>query len=171
MRPQEPHFFSPSRILTFALVIFLTICIGYALYDQGNPIIFTYTDVYYAFGALILLFGVLKCLFHLARVEFKSLLHTVFATSIYLGVVFMGNFICDSISKYYDSERYEAKVYQKKIQKISKKISKNPYNETLFIERGRLYNERGETRKAKQDFDQASKIEWLNSQTKVNQNE
>jgi len=169
MQSQEPQFFSPLRILTFAIVILSTIFIGYTGYHQGNPIIFTYTHIYYAFGALILLFGVLKCLFHLARVEFKSLLYTAFATSIYLSVVFMGNFVCDSISKHYDSERYEAKVYQKKIKQISKKIASYPYNETLLIERGKLYNEHGETRKAKQDFDHASKVEWLNTQTKNNQ--
>lgn len=169
MSTQKPQFFSPLRILTFALVVFLTINIGYFGYHQGDPIIFTYTHIYYAFGALILLLGVLKCLFHLARVELKSLLYTALATFIYLGVVFMGNFVCDTMTKHYDSERYEAKVYQKKIKKISKKIASDPYNEVLLIERGRLYDEHGETRKAMQDFDHASRVEWLNTQTKNSQ--
>lgn len=167
MPAQRPQFFSPLRILTFALVSFLTIHIGYFGYNQGNPIIFTYTHVYYAFGAFILLFGVLKCLFHLARVELKSLLYTALATSIYLGVVFMGNFVCDKIKEYHGSEHAKAKVYQKRLQGMNDMIAVYPNNDMLFLQRGRFYKSHHRNEKAVQDFKTTLDINAQNNQALI----
>ncbi len=114
-----------------------------------------------------MVFGILKCLFHLARVELKALLFTALATAIYVGIVFTGNTVCDKMKEYHKSEQFQTKTHEKKLYRINDMIATEPNNDMLFLERGRLRKSYKQNEKAIEDFETALDMNPQNNQALV----